>query len=167
MNRTQQIIALLIAKDYIHRPDDFYMALKNLMLNDLFGLMGDECDIERVDKEKPHIKGVLSDLAFLLSGNQIEARHAHKILVDAWDYEPYAWDLCWYLSDTQLLAEATGDELSLIVSKVIEANPKAADDIKNGKKKAIGFLVGQIMKETKGKSSPNQVKEEIEKALSS
>lgn len=41
-----------------------------------------------------------------------------------------------------------------IVDAVIERNPQSVEDYKAGKEKAIGFLVGQIMKETKGKANP-------------
>lgn len=41
-----------------------------------------------------------------------------------------------------------------IVDQIIAANPQSVEDFKAGKDKAIGFLVGQIMKETKGKANP-------------
>lgn len=41
-----------------------------------------------------------------------------------------------------------------IVNQIVEANPQSVEDFKAGKEKAIGFLVGQIMKETKGKANP-------------
>lgn len=41
-----------------------------------------------------------------------------------------------------------------IVDTVIEKNPQSVEDFRAGKEKAIGFLVGQIMKETKGKANP-------------
>ncbi len=41
-----------------------------------------------------------------------------------------------------------------IVDKIIEANPQSVEDFRAGKEKAIGFLVGQIMKETRGKANP-------------
>ena len=44
-----------------------------------------------------------------------------------------------------------------IVKKVVEANPQSVADYKAGKDRAIGFLVGQIMKETKGKANPQIV----------
>ncbi|NTW70906.1 MAG: Asp-tRNA(Asn)/Glu-tRNA(Gln) amidotransferase subunit GatB [Eubacteriaceae bacterium] len=49
------------------------------------------------------------------------------------------------------------DELKKIVLTVLEKNPQSVEDLKNGKEKAIGFLVGQIMKETKGKANPQVV----------
>lgn len=51
------------------------------------------------------------------------------------------------------------DEASLekIVKQVIKENPEAIQDFKKGKKKALGFLVGQIMKKTKGRANPGMV----------
>ncbi|MFX3632686.1 MAG: Asp-tRNA(Asn)/Glu-tRNA(Gln) amidotransferase subunit GatB [Candidatus Pristimantibacillus sp.] len=44
-----------------------------------------------------------------------------------------------------------------IVDQIVQANPQSVEDFKAGKDKAIGFLVGQIMKETKGKANPGLV----------
>ncbi|MBN2982638.1 MULTISPECIES: Asp-tRNA(Asn)/Glu-tRNA(Gln) amidotransferase subunit GatB [Cohnella] len=44
-----------------------------------------------------------------------------------------------------------------IVDAVIARNPQSVEDYRGGKDKAIGFLVGQIMKETKGKANPGLV----------
>ncbi len=48
-------------------------------------------------------------------------------------------------------------ELDAIVEKVLAENLSAVDDFKSGKKQAVGFLVGQIMRETKGKANPKVV----------
>jgi aspartyl-tRNA(Asn)/glutamyl-tRNA(Gln) amidotransferase subunit B len=50
-------------------------------------------------------------------------------------------------------------QLESIAKQVIENNPKSVEDYKNGKKKALGFLVGQVMKETNGKANPQMVNE--------
>ncbi len=52
-----------------------------------------------------------------------------------------------------------------IVDQVIAANPQSVADYKAGKDKAIGFLVGQIMKETKGKANPGLVNKLIVERL--
>ncbi len=51
------------------------------------------------------------------------------------------------------------DKLEEIVDNIIEENPEVVEDIKNGKDKAIGFMVGQVMKETRGKANPQMVNE--------
>jgi len=51
------------------------------------------------------------------------------------------------------------DEGSLVpvIEDIINANPKVVEDYKNGKDKAFGFFIGQIMKATKGQANPAQV----------
>ncbi|CAM4188742.1 Asp-tRNA(Asn)/Glu-tRNA(Gln) amidotransferase subunit GatB [Paenibacillus alkaliterrae] len=44
--------------------------------------------------------------------------------------------------------------IQAVVNQIVEANPQSVEDYRAGKEKAIGFLVGQIMKETKGKANP-------------
>ena len=47
--------------------------------------------------------------------------------------------------------------IKAIVQKIIDANPQSVQDFKSGKEKALGFLVGQAMKETKGKANPKML----------
>ena len=49
------------------------------------------------------------------------------------------------------------DELAAIVDRVIAGNPRAADEVRAGNDKAIGALVGGVMRETKGKANPQLV----------
>ncbi len=57
------------------------------------------------------------------------------------------------------------DQLEELVLKVINENPEPVEDFKNGKEKAIGFLVGQIMKETRGKANPQMVNKLLKEKL--
>ena len=56
-------------------------------------------------------------------------------------------------------------ELERIVQAIIAANPGSVTDFRNGKDKALGFLVGQVMKETKGRANPQLVNELLRKYL--
>lgn len=74
--------------------------------------------------------------------------------------------------DPQQIAEANNllqvsDEgaITEIVNKVLADNPAAAEDVKNGEMKAIGFLVGQVMKASQGKANPGMAQELIRKQL--
>lgn len=58
-------------------------------------------------------------------------------------------------------------ELSKLVDEVVGKNSKAVEDFKAGKKKAVGALVGQIMKATKGKANPRVINELLNKKLQS
>ncbi|MCM1258992.1 MAG: Asp-tRNA(Asn)/Glu-tRNA(Gln) amidotransferase subunit GatB [Roseburia sp.] len=51
------------------------------------------------------------------------------------------------------------------VEEVIKNNPKSVEDYRNGKEKAIGFLVGQTMKAMKGKANPGMVNEILKELL--
>ena len=74
--------------------------------------------------------------------------------------------------DPQILAEEkkllqVSDESAIesIVSDVLAANEQAANDVKNGELKAIGFLVGQVMKQSKGQANPGLAQKIIKKQL--
>ena len=51
------------------------------------------------------------------------------------------------------------------VSKEMAANPKVVEDYRGGKTNALGFLVGQCMRASKGNGNPNIMREMLEKAL--
>ena len=55
--------------------------------------------------------------------------------------------------------------LRTVVEQVIAANPQSVADYRGGKEKALGFLVGQIMKETKGRANPGVVNQLLTKNL--
>lgn len=58
------------------------------------------------------------------------------------------------------------DELKLAIEKVITSNPKPIEDYKKGKENAIMFLVGQVMREMKGKADAKIVIAEIKSQIS-
>lgn len=55
--------------------------------------------------------------------------------------------------------------IEAICRAVVEANPGPVEDVKNGKEKAIGFLVGQVMKESKGQANPQLANDLLKKVL--
>ncbi len=57
------------------------------------------------------------------------------------------------------------DEIEPIVEQVINDNPKAVDELKKGKEKALQFLVGQVMKITKGRAKPDLVNKLLKEKL--
>jgi len=72
----------------------------------------------------------------------------------------------------QVIVEEKGlvqinDESAILeaVKVAIGNNPQSVEDFKNGKEKAVGFLVGQVMKETKGKANPGLVNKLIKEQL--
>lgn len=69
------------------------------------------------------------------------------------------------IEDFDLTQISDEGEITKIVEQVIKDNPKAAEDVKSGEMKAIGFLVGQVMKESKGKANPSLAQDLIKKQL--
>jgi aspartyl-tRNA(Asn)/glutamyl-tRNA(Gln) amidotransferase subunit B len=59
-----------------------------------------------------------------------------------------------YIKQQGLIMVSDEDSVRKIISQVLAANTKSIEDLKNGKDKAFGFLVGQVMKELKGKADP-------------
>ncbi|AQS59492.1 Asp-tRNA(Asn)/Glu-tRNA(Gln) amidotransferase subunit GatB [Desulforamulus ferrireducens] len=56
-------------------------------------------------------------------------------------------------------------QLSQVIAEVIANNPKSVADFKSGKEQAIGFLVGQVMKATKGQANPGVVNKMLREEL--
>ena len=64
------------------------------------------------------------------------------------------------------LAQVSDDgTLEKLVAEIIDGHKNIADQIREGKQSAIGFLVGQAMKKTQGKANPKKIGEMIRKAL--
>lgn len=57
-------------------------------------------------------------------------------------------------------------KLQPIIDDVVAANPQSVEDFHNGKDRAIGFLVGQIMKQTHGKANPQVVNKLLKESMS-
>lgn len=56
-------------------------------------------------------------------------------------------------------------ELLKLVNEVLDNNPKSIEDFKNGKDRAVGFLVGQVMKASKGTANPAMTNQLIKQEL--
>lgn len=74
--------------------------------------------------------------------------------------------------DPEQAAEAKGlkqvsdsGALSAMVNEVLDANPQAIEDFRSGKDRAVGFLVGQVMKKSRGQANPGMVNQLISAEL--
>ena len=57
------------------------------------------------------------------------------------------------------------EEIGKVVDKIIKENPEVVESFKGGKEKSIGFLVGQVMKETQGRANPKLVNKLLRERL--
>ncbi len=70
------------------------------------------------------------------------------------------------IADSKNLFQVSDEgAIAEIVTQVLADNAKAAEDVKNGEMKAIGFLTGQVMKLSQGKANPAMAQELIKKQL--
>jgi aspartyl-tRNA(Asn)/glutamyl-tRNA(Gln) amidotransferase subunit B len=96
---------------------------------------------------------------------QLNSNQAHEVLVAALGETSIPADMLNFAQDKGLVQVSDEGEISKIVAQVIQDNPKAAEDVKNGEMKVIGFLVGQVMKVSQGKANPSLAQDLIKKQL--
>ena len=70
-----------------------------------------------------------------------------------------------YVEEHGLKTVNDAGALEAVVKKVLENNPKVVEEYRGGKEKVLGFLVGQVMKEMKGKANPAMAGELLKKLM--
>ena len=136
-------------------------AVNNWIISDISRILN-ETEMDPI--EIPFDCNQLGKLVILIDKGTISSSIGKKVLTELFenprDPEEIIKEKGWIqISDEGAIKE--------VVLKILEANPQSVADYKGGKDKALGFLVGQAMKETKGKANPqmlNQMfKEELNK----
>lgn len=90
----------------------------------------------------------------LAKNNKINNNVAKKLLREIYNSDEDPEVLA---KERNLLQISDSNFLEKIVDEVLSENPESIEDIKNGKDRAFGFLVGQAMKKTKGKGNPQEI----------
>ena len=96
----------------------------------------------------------LASLLDLISKGVISGKIAKQVFKEMWETHK---EPALIVKEKGLVQISDTSALESIVDDVILKNPQSVDDFKQGKKKAVGFLMGQIMKATKGKANPRVV----------
>lgn len=148
---------------------DFYLETKkhisdvksivNWLLGDILGKLNAE---SKVLSEVSFSPVQLAELITLINDKVISSKIAKEVFLEIFETDKMPKMV---VEEKGLVQISNTDDLYPIVETVVKANPQSVEDYKNGKGKAIGFLVGQIMKETKGKANPAVVNELIIKAI--
>ncbi|KRM90125.1 Asp-tRNA(Asn)/Glu-tRNA(Gln) amidotransferase subunit GatB [Liquorilactobacillus cacaonum] len=96
----------------------------------------------------------LASMIKLIEDGTISSKIAKKVFQEiiANNSDPKTW-----VEEKGLVQLSDPTVLEPIIETILDNNEKSVDDFKNGKDRAIGFLVGQIMKETHGKANPKVV----------
>jgi aspartyl-tRNA(Asn)/glutamyl-tRNA(Gln) amidotransferase subunit B len=104
--------------------------------------------------EGPLTPARLARLLALVGAGTLSGRMAKEVLEAVYDTDQ---DPDVIVEQRELRQVSDVDALSAIVATVLDANPKVVDDFRAGKDKALSFLVGQVMKATRGQAAPAAV----------
>lgn len=126
-------------------------AVNNWIISDISRILN-ETEMDPI--EIPFDSKQLGKLVILIDKGTISSSIGKKVLTELFenprDPEEIIKEKGWIqISDEGAIKE--------VVLKILEANPQSIADYKGGKDKALGFLVGQAMKETKGKANPQML----------
>jgi aspartyl-tRNA(Asn)/glutamyl-tRNA(Gln) amidotransferase subunit B len=142
--------------------DYFDAAVRNgadakLVANWIMGDLSKHLNLENKDISESLVTAEnLATMVTLISKGTISSKIAKTVFEQMWktgdDPEKIVKEKgLVQITDTKAIEE--------IVDAVIAANPKPVEDYKSGNAKSIGFLVGQVMKQSKGKANPSLVNE--------
>jgi len=121
---------------------------------------------EESEEDKAHITSFnpnnILKLSEMVADEKLNSTAAKEVLsrLSAKDQDPEV-----LAEELNLLQMSDDSELEKIVEEVMTGNPKAVEDLKSGEQKAIGALVGQIMKISGGKANPARAQEIIRSKL--
>ena len=126
-------------------------AVANWILSDISKILN---ETETEPGQIPFDANQLAKLVQLIDNGTISSAIAKKVIVELFenprDPEEIIKEKGWIqISDEGAIKE--------VVMKILENNPQSVADFKAGKDRALGFLVGQAMKETKGKANPQML----------
>ncbi|MBE7028050.1 MAG: Asp-tRNA(Asn)/Glu-tRNA(Gln) amidotransferase subunit GatB [Ruminococcaceae bacterium] len=131
--------------------------VSNWLMGDVLRLIK-EMELEKI----PFIPSKLVSLIGLIEKGTISNNAAKKVLAEMFtdDSEPMA------LVEKLGLAQVSDEgELKKMIEEVLAQNPQSVEDFKAGKGKAMGFLMGQTMKISKGKANPQVISKLLSEAL--
>ena len=124
---------------------------------------------ENVDKDYGLATAAeLLELSEMVEKKELSSTAGKEIFLEMYDRKNTSKTPHQLAKEMNLMQENDEEALGKIIDEVLAAPEcaKAAEDVRNGEMKAIGFLVGQVMKKSKGKANPATVNELIKAKLS-
>ena len=126
-------------------------AVSNWIISDISRILNER---EMEPANIPFTAENLASLILLIDKGMISSSIAKKVLEEMFES---AKDPEVIVKEKGLLQISDENEIKKIVVEIIKANEQSVADYKAGKEKALGFLVGQAMKQTKGKANPQML----------
>ena len=102
----------------------------------------------------PVSPSALVDLLKLIESGTISGNIAKGVFEEMYRTQKSAGSI---VEEKGLKQITDSSAIEKIVAEVIQANPGQVEEFKGGKEKVLGFLVGQVMKASKGKANPGMV----------
>jgi aspartyl-tRNA(Asn)/glutamyl-tRNA(Gln) amidotransferase subunit B len=115
-------------------------------------------------KECPISPSALADLLKLIDSGIISGNIAKGVFEEMYQTQKPADRIVEEKALRQITDSAAIEQ---IIDQVIQANPNQVAELKGGKEKVLGFLVGQIMKASKGKANPGMVNKLLKEKIGS
>jgi aspartyl-tRNA(Asn)/glutamyl-tRNA(Gln) amidotransferase subunit B len=125
--------------------------VSNWVLNELMALMSNTKQTIDDCKITPEL---FAGMMKLIDNGTISGKIAKTVYEEMFNTGQTAESI---VKEKGLVQITDESEIIKVVEQIIAENPNTVQDYKNGKKNSIGFLVGQIMKATKGKANPQLV----------
>lgn len=101
----------------------------------------------------------------LVQESLLSSSNAKALITEILRHSSMPKDVRAYADQQGMLQVSDSGAIESVVDEVIAANPQAAKDVQAGEAKAIGFLVGQVMKASRGTANPGLAQELIRKKL--
>jgi aspartyl-tRNA(Asn)/glutamyl-tRNA(Gln) amidotransferase subunit B len=133
--------------------------LSNWITGEIFALMrerGLEIDLVQITP------GQLRQLVALVESGKINIRTAKEVLIAVHETGSNPETV---VADRGLSQVSDAAQLDVVVRSTLDMNPSAVADYENGKPAAAGFLIGQIMRQTRGTANPAIVRQLLIEAL--
>lgn len=130
----------------------------NYLMNDVNSYLNTEhVDLPQTKLTPANLAGMIK----LIDDGTISSKMAKKVFQGILQGEEPAE----FAKKNGLVQLSDPAQLQPIVDEILANNPQSIEDFKNGKDRAVGFLVGQIMKQTKGTANPGVVNKLLMQAL--
>ncbi|MBR1803031.1 MAG: Asp-tRNA(Asn)/Glu-tRNA(Gln) amidotransferase subunit GatB [Clostridia bacterium] len=126
-------------------------AVANWLLSDVSRILNEK---ELEPDQIPFTAEQLAKMIMLIDKGTISSAIAKKVLEELFETPKNPEEIIQEKGWIQISDEGAIKE---VVMRILENNPQSIIDFKNGKDRALGFLVGQAMKETKGKANPQML----------
>lgn len=101
----------------------------------------------------------------LLQMDKLSSSNAKLLIAKLLGQQHVEKDIKAYAKQHNLIQESDEAEIEKVVDRVFSENPKAVEDVRGGEEKAIGFLVGQVMRHSQGRANPGLAQKLIKKQL--